>query len=182
MKKHELDRSLTFRAMRCAQMEACGVIMLGHDDYALVDMADFAELSKHKWHKNGRGHAARLVTVPGRKSDAIVYMHRQILGLGKGQMCDHRSRNKLDNRRNNLRLCSFHQNNGNVSKRNQKRTPTSKLKGVSWDSGKRKWLAQGNESGKCKFLGRFNTETDAAVAYNAWASKYFGEFAFLNPI
>ena len=35
---------------------------------------------------------------------------------------------------------------------------------------------------KHKFLGYFDNKTDAAIAYNNAASKYFGEYAWLNPI
>ncbi|MTW28615.1 hypothetical protein GM527_14040, partial [Streptococcus pneumoniae] len=44
----------------------------------------------------------------------------------------------------------------------------------------RKWRAQGTEAGKPKHIGLFETEIEAATAYDSWAKSTFGEFASLN--
>lgn len=177
-----LDRSLTMQALRCAETEDCGVVMLGHGEFALVDMADLEMLNRHVWHKNGKGHAARLVYVKGKKVCDILYMHRAIMGEVDGVMYDHINRNKLDNRRNNLRIATHRQNIGNTGPRTLKRPRTSRFKGVSWDKSKRKWYAQGRNIDKCVYLGKYDSEVEAAKAYNAWAANHFGEFAYLNPL
>lgn len=46
----------------------------------------------------------------------------------------------------------------------------------------RKWVAQIRYNKTRKWLGTFNSETDAAIAYNEAAKIYHGEFANLNTI
>lgn len=90
---------------------------------------------------------------------------------------DHRNCNGLDNRKENLRICTNQQNNMNkVSYRNS----SSKYKGVYKDNERGGWAAQITIDGKKKFIGRYKIEEDAAVAYDRFAIKLFGEFAKLN--
>lgn len=77
---------------------------------------------------------------------------------------DHINGNVLDNRKCNLRVCTKRQNYANSSKPN---TPSySKYKGVTWDKSRNKWFAQINVRPNKYNLGRFESEIDAAKAYN----------------
>lgn len=107
------------------------------------------------------------------------YFHREILGFPTGEI-DHKNGDGLDNRRENLRVCSRLENNRN--QRKSKRPLTSKYKGVSWDKKSKKWLAHISIMNKCKYLGVFSDEWEAALAYNKAAEEKFGEFACLNEI
>lgn len=109
-------------------------------------------------------------------------MHRDVLGIseisGRITQTDHINGDKLDNRKENLRRCSPAQNQGNRWK--SKQAKTSKYKGVYFCSKLRKFVAYGREGKKNKRLGTFQSEEDAALAYDRWAIGYFGEFARLN--
>lgn len=105
-----------------------------------------------------------------------VYMHRQIADAPAQLQIDHINHDKLDNRRANLRLCSSSENARNVSSR---RGATSAYLGVSWHKASRKWLSQIHINKLCVYLGTFESEMDAALAYDRAALKHFGEFA--NP-
>jgi hypothetical protein len=83
---------------------------------------------------------------------------------------DHINRNKLDNRRSNLRLCNMTQNLGNI-------LPRGKFKGVSFDKTRRKYVAQISAYHKHYHLGRYNTPEEAHFAYTNKAKELFGEFA-----
>jgi len=148
---------------------------------AIVDAADIEWLSQHKWFF-GPGYAVRVKESKGKR--ATIFMHRQILGLkpGDGKFSDHINREKLDNRRANLRLCTFQENN-------QNKRPCSKsgFKGVSKSKGRngrsrlvRPWMAQIQGCGKRKTLGYFKSKEEAARVYDAAARKRYGEFAYLN--
>ena len=96
----------------------------------------------------------------------------------KGLQTDHINRNGLDNRKVNLRKCTSAENNCNV----EKRTSGSKYKGVYWYNERKMFRANINVNKKYIFLGYYNTELDAAIAYNNAALKYHGEFACLNKL
>lgn len=157
-------------------------IGLTQGQVALVDDADYEELSKYKWYslKNcwGDFYAVRKSPIQEGKRFTI-YMHRQLLGLDyrDKREGDHQNHNTLDNRQDNLRVCTHFQN-----MRNQKLSlnQSSKFKGVTWDKCVKKWQASIYVNGKSKNLGRFLMEEIAALAYDMVAIREFGEFACLN--
>lgn len=141
------------------------------ETFALVDEDVYEWLSKWKRHSNKAGYVAN------RK---MGYLHRQIARCPSGFEVDHRNGNKLDNQRNNLRICNRSQNMGNQKK--QPYGKSSRFKGVIWDKRAGKFIAQIKILGCHKYLGGFRDESEAAGAYNQAAIKYFGEFAKVNEI
>jgi hypothetical protein len=106
-----------------------------------------------------------------------IYMHRLILGAPRGKVVDHVNGNGLDNRRDNIRLCTISQNNANRIGRR----PASGFKGVyRTDTAASRWLAQIWFDGTTRRLGVFSDAREAAHAYDEAARKVFGEFARLN--
>jgi hypothetical protein len=107
-------------------------------------------------------------------------MHRLIMGQPpNGREVDHINGDGLNNRRSNLRWATRQQNCQNGRPRSNAR---SKLKGAQWCSSQSKWGAEIKHNGRVKQLGYFQTEQEAAAAYDAAASKAFGEFARLNAV
>lgn len=102
--------------------------------------------------------------------------------LTKGERVDHINHDKLDNRRENLRLATHQQNKWNVPKQKHRdgRQPTSQYKGVSLYKSNGKWTASIKAGERNIRLGYFLTEEEAARAYDAAAREHFGEFAYLN--
>lgn len=155
-------------------------IPLTQGQFAIVDDADYDWLNQWKWYarysKYTKTYYAR------RRFDGnIILMHRQILGLGfrDKRQGDHKNHNTLDNRRNNIRVCTCQENQRN---RKPRLNTTSGYKGVSWYSRIKKWQAHIQADGKREHLGYFKKEKDAALAYNKAARNLFGEFVWLNPI
>jgi len=108
----------------------------------------------------------------------LILMHRQIMQPDDGEVVDHISGDGLDNRRENLRICSHKEN---IRAQQPQRGGTSKYRGVCWKSAREKWEAQIKVDGDNKYLGRYKNEEQAAKAYNKAAKKHFGEYAYLNP-
>ena len=104
-------------------------------------------------------------------------LHRYIMNAKPGQQIDHIDRNKLNNQRSNLRFCNYTQNQANTPK---KPDLTSVYKGVHWDKQKKRWKTQIKFNQKVIYLGRFQSEIEAAKAYDVKAKDLFGEFAKTN--
>jgi hypothetical protein len=98
-----------------------------------------------------------------------------------GFLVDHINRDKLDNRRLNLRLATKSQNEQNKTKRRS--NTTSRYKGVVKMSGRKKcWRATLTEEGYNIHIGTFYSEKEAAIAYNQAAYERWGEFAVMNDV
>lgn len=141
----------------------------------LVDDEDYDELVKHKWFLDSRGYVARKIRNPV-KRQVTELMHRVILGLpyGDPRQGDHRDTNRLNNRRNNLRIATNGQNQRN---KGVYANNTSGVRGVYWYKPTQRWKAQINVNGKKKHLGYFHSIDDAADAYRQAANRLHGEFA-----
>jgi hypothetical protein len=161
-------------------------IPLTQGQVAIVDDADYDALSTYRWcaHRDRMTfYADRHASLPdgGRTT---VRMHRQILGVAPGVEVDHENGNGLDNRRENIRICTHQENQWNANKWAR---ATSRFKGVSWEKSRRRWVAAIRLRGKAQrgrpravWLGRFTDEESAARAYDAAARKHFGDFAACN--
>jgi hypothetical protein len=145
-------------------------IPLGDGMYAYVDAADYEWLSQWAWGLHN-GYAGRY------QKGKLVFMHREIMQPPEGKIVDHQNRNKLDNTRTNLRVCTQQENMRNASKRNG---TSSRFRGVSYSRRYGKWRARIWFEGKCTDLGLFTDEIKAARAYDRKAVELFGEFARLN--
>jgi len=160
-------------------------IPLTQGKFAIVDDADYEELSKYKWCAlYSKDMSSFYAGRESRKKEGeicTIRMRRQILGLeyGDPRHGDHQNHNTLDNRRSNIRICTSRQNSMN---RKPDQNTSSKYKGVSWENSRNKWQAHITIKGKKKHLGYFQTEELAALTYNEAAKKYFKEFAYLNVI
>lgn len=144
---------------------------------ALVDDEDFDELSKYSWYCSRSGYAARDERNLARTEGAVVYMHKQL--VQSDDKVDHINRNKIDNRKENLRPAT---NAENLSNRPMQVNNRSGYKGVSWSKVSGKWASEITVKGKKYYLGLFDDKHDAARMYNFWALDLLGEFAFLNKI
>jgi hypothetical protein len=148
-------------------------IPLSRGRFTIVDAADYEWLSQYQWTCRGgtNPYAARI------KGGKIIWMHREIMQTPPGLVCDHIDTVSLNNRRCNLRNCTRRQNSQNVPKPAH---GTSCYKGVSWDKRSHKWRAKIKWHGKAYELGLFDSEIDAALAYDRKARELFGPFARLN--
>jgi hypothetical protein len=156
-------------------------IELTNGGVALVDDEDFDDLSKHKWlsHKEGNTAYAWRHEKKGFRQYGKVKMHRQILNPKKSEHVDHINGNGLDNRRDNIRVCTAQQNQMN---RQNHGAHSSIYKGVSFHKKNKMWRATINLKGKQLYAGCYSTPEAAAIAYNEKAVELFGEFARPNVI
>lgn len=122
---------------------------------------------------DGRGYLH--VSISGRfyrVHRIIYYMH---YGYDPGTHLDHINCDRRDNRPENLRPATDQQNAGNVLRMYAHNT--SGFRGVSLNSGSKKWHAQIKIFGKQTYLGRYDTPEEAAAAYSKAAKQHFAQFA-----
>lgn len=129
--------------------------------HALVD-ADMARdlVDGPRWHLTSTGYARRR-----RRGGGYDYMHRLVAGLvaGDGLQVDHINRDKLDNRRANLRVVTHLLNGQNLGAIGG----TSRHRGVFFDRGTGRWRVRVRVLRADHDLGRFDTEEQAAAAADA---------------
>jgi hypothetical protein len=154
-------------------------IDLGNEIFAIVEQRDYYRVKELNWCISGSGkwfYAVHYEKVgPGKTKK--MYMHRFIMGEPAGKLVDHHNNKTLDNRRTNLRIASYSENNSN---RPKKKNTSSQYIGVHLNKKTGKWVAQIRIGGKNAHLGTFACEIDAARAYDSMARKYRGEFASIN--
>lgn len=141
--------------------------------FAKVDRDDYPLAACHRWYLH-HGYPRSTGSVDGKQ--IWFTLHRLLMGLPNSWV-DHKNTDRLDCRRNNLRLCSPRENahNMRIGSRN-----TSGYKGVSWWKTGKKWHAQITVNRKVIHLGYFDDIIEAAAAYNRGSLKYHKEFSRLN--
>lgn len=188
-------KSYNFAKIKRGETKSCGHLKLIHkqrktntiilsNDYGIIktsnfqekeymfDIEDIAILNGKYWYEDDYGYLTTAVKIDGKYK--YLKFHRLVMNAEKGQYVDHKNRDRTDNRKDNLRICSHLDNDRNrsITKNN-----TSGIIGVGWIKGKNKWRAAIGVKGKTIHLGYFYNKTDAIKARLKAEKTYFGEFA-----
>jgi len=153
--------------------DACRYIALTKGKFALVGVEDYESLSRHKWTTQVAGNKFYAFRNCG---GACLLMHRQLMNPPKGMIVDHIDGNGLNNRRENLRICTSAQNNRNRAPRGK----SSRYKGVSFDKERKKWKASVWVNGESVLIGRYEDQIEAARVRDRVAYDLDGQYAYLN--
>lgn len=125
----------------------------------IVDLPDTKSLSQIRWHLSSDGY------VRCKRGDRPMAMHRIIMGTeclrGHAVEVDHINRNRLDNRRSNLRLVSTVVNQHN---RGSMPGSSSQFRGVTWHKAAGRWQGQFRFAGSHVYVGLFDDEAEAGAA------------------
>lgn len=149
----------------------------------LYDSIDDPIVSRFRWYLVRVG-VARKPYVFTRLANKTISMHRLILAAScEGLWVDHKNGNGLDNRRENLRVCTPAQNHQNAPgwiTRKCAYKGVSKVKRVNGKNGGKPWEARICVNRKQAVVGLFKTPKEAALAYDSKARLLHGRFARLN--
>lgn len=156
-------------------------IPLTRGKVAVIDLDDFERVRRHSWCAQSPGRGKFYAV--SRIDYQLTLLHRFVLNAPEGTLVDHKNRQPLDCRKDNLRFCTCSENIANQAKRSGL---SSRFKGVCRVriNKTNPWMAYVGGCGpgpiKRKHLGYFHQEEDAARAHDRAAKEMFGEFAVLN--
>jgi len=140
--------------------------------FTLIDEEDYELVNQYRWCPNVRPHTTYAVASPG------LRLHRLILGVSDSSiLVDHINHDGLDNRRDNLRVASTHQNIWNSRPRGGS---SSRFRGVRWHPRAGRWCVANSTGGVAKDYGSFLDEVLAGHVADRVARKVYGEYAYLN--
>ena len=136
------------------------------------------DILHHNWRTLKSKHLTyNVATIDGKQ----VLAHRLIAEIEgwdiKGLVVDHINGDGQDNRVENLQVVTQSQN---MMKQRKPKNCSSMYKGVSQLRGK--WRSRITKNGHIKHIGVFDTEAEAAEAYNVAAAELFGSYAALNEV
>jgi len=179
------------------------------DKVAIVDDEDYDKVigaisKRAKWYAHKAPPSKKFYVVSGPRD---ILMHRVVMNAPEGMDVDHISGDPLDNRKENLRICTRSENCRN---KNVRADSKSGYKGVEYvknpayerylkhgpalnkdglprkaqpEPFKKPWRAYIGSVDKKNthiFIGYFSTPEEGAMAYDKKAAELHGEFALLN--
>jgi hypothetical protein len=181
------EKEILGQSLRDGSSKSCGVcppanIYLNNGDGTFVMFCDtgdlvlilYEDVIKVKPYQWSIGRHGYVTSGAGKEQ---ILMHRLIMNAQDGQFIDHINHHTLDNRRDNLRICSQQENNFN---RPLSQANTTGYKGVCYLKTTGKYQAQIQHNRKAVYLGLFESPIEAALAYDVKALELFGDFACLN--
>lgn len=144
------------------------LIQLTRGKFAQVDEADYEYINQWKWYadKNNTSWYAKR-----NNGKSTITMHQQLMGKKIGKAIDHKDRNGLNCQRDNLRFCSRSENQCN-----RRAWGISKYKGVYFTK-RGKWMSRISFGLKRIYLGVFESEIEAAMAYNKISEQLHKNFS-----
>lgn len=130
-------------------------VKMAHDKVMMCDADDWEHFKHICWSCNKQGYA----TGRDMENKSLVKFHIKVMGKRNGYFVDHINRNRLDNRKANLRFLTPQENTWNIGtgKKNK-----SGVVGVSTQRGK--WVATIGDNGKKHYIGIYNTKEEAIQA------------------
>lgn len=165
--KYQMRRHEVYQGTFKIDGVPCRLIALTNGKTAIVDAADYDDLSQFSWcarccQDTGNRYAIR--TVHEGQAHWEEAMHRRVLGLSRGdrRKGDHVEVDQtLDNRRKNLRMATHGQNRMNS---HLQRNSTTGHKGVSFHKAKGRYVAYIGFEGRHIRLGSYPAIEQAIAA------------------
>ncbi len=135
-------------------------IQLSDGNFTIVDDEDYIILKNYKWSNNGVGY------VQGWIDGKYWLIHRFIMKAIKGQEIDHINRDKLDNRKENLRFCTRRENCLNSDR--CENAGKAKITYKNTQRGTKKWCVYRYDHCKFKFICYSYTKEEALEIANKY--------------
>lgn len=148
-------------------------------DIYIVDLEDKEKVEYYAWHTSSNGYPCRhkrYTIKTGVYYNKYLGLNRVIMGVTDPKICvDHKTRNRFDNRKSNMRICTHQQNDCNKIKANQ--NPDMIGIEIRYNKNKTRYVSRIKLNGKDIHLGTYDTLDEARIVRREAEEKYFGEFA-----
>lgn len=102
----------------------------GHE--LVIDASNLPLYKSRKWHVGDTGYLIWRGRIDGKMPKKTIRFHRLVIGAKDGEIVDHINRNRLDNRRSNLRIVSHRDNCANCDR-------SDNSKGYYYSSDRNRW-------------------------------------------
>lgn len=152
-------------------------IPLTQKKVALVDPQDYERVSRYKWCLSRVG---KQLYAYRKHHGRTIRMHQFIMNPPKGMVVDHVNGNGLDNRRENLRICTKLENAWNKRRRKPEGAKSEFIGVYPCRRPPGKWCIKVQCDGEVTNLSPFDTAEEAARARDRKALELHGEYAQLN--
>lgn len=123
----------------------------------IIDIHDVDKVKNITWHCEYSTYT-KSYYIRGNYKNKKILLHRLIMNCPKDTVVDHINHDTLDNRKENLRICS------NTRNKMNNKSNTSGVCGVVWNKERNKWQAQIKINGKLINLGRYSKFEDACTS------------------
>lgn len=133
----------------------------------VIDIDDIDKCKNIKWGINSNGYARH-----GKSGKLLHHLIFNITKLPKDLVCDHINRNRLDNRKSNLRIITKSENCFN----------RTNVLGYSYIKSINKYFAYIKRNGYTINLGYYNTKEEAHDARIKGENKYFNNIKYNEKI
>lgn len=148
-----------------------GVLKLGDLEF-LFDLEDIGLIRSRAWYADKGGYLTCCYYYNGHLK--FSSFHRLVMHAKPGEIVDHINRKRFDNRKKNLRVCQYSENDRN---RGLYSTNKSGVSGVHFDKRRSKWVAAITYNRKKIFIGRFISKDDAIDARIKMEIELFREYS-----
>lgn len=148
-----------------------------------VDKEDVERIMQHSWRvtKGTTGRARVVTSVRTKQGVKTITLGKFLMDPPDGkQVYPRRFNDGLDYRKDNLVVCTLQERQRLLPKK--RKDATSEYRGVSFSRSEKKWRAAIEVNGVSMYIGSFETESAAALAYNEEARKHFGDVAYQNSV
>lgn len=171
--KNEEEINLTSKSV--AKDDYGCYILTNKNVKVYLDEKHWQKINRNKWYIDKNGYVYSRINYKNQRIHRFIVENIEKKELSKNQVIDHINHNRLDNRIENLRIVSSSENNHNRKKREN---TSSKYIGISLE--KNRWRAKIIFQKQKIEIGSFETEKEAALAYNRKAIELYGDKAKVN--
>jgi hypothetical protein len=141
------------------------------DQLVFIDEEIYYDIIKYSWQINVNNY------VTGEIDKKRFILSRYVMDYNGINYVDHINNNRLDNRKDNLRIVTPTQNAMNMC---SQKNSSSKFIGVHYRKDNNKWRTRIKVNDKDINLGQYDTEIEAAKARDVATLKYFGVNGKMN--